>query len=230
MTPLERYQADLQRPDFFHDAAQANAVKHLQRLYDDLVAADHAKPGLFGKLLGRKSGGPVKGLYFWGGVGRGKTYLVDTFFESLPFEQKVRTHFHRFMKRVHEELKTLKGEKNPLTIIGKRFADEARVICFDEFFVSDITDAMILATLLEELFKNGVSWWRPPTSCRTACTRTACNAPVSCRRSPCSRNIPRSSTSIAASTIACARWSRPSCSTGRSANRSRRRWRAASRP
>ena len=156
MTPLERYQADLQRPDFFHDAAQANAVKHLQRLYDDLVAADHAKPGLFGKLLGRKSGGPVKGLYFWGGVGRGKTYLVDTFFESLPFEQKVRTHFHRFMKRVHEELKTLKGEKNPLTIIGKRFADEARVICFDEFFVSDITDAMILATLLEELFKNGV--------------------------------------------------------------------------
>ncbi len=118
---------------------------------------DHAKPGLFGKLLGRKSGGPVKGLYFWGGVGRGKTYLVDTFFESLPFEQKVRTHFHRFMKRVHEELKTLKGEKNPLTIIGKRFADEARVICFDEFFVSDITDAMILATLLEELFKNGVS-------------------------------------------------------------------------
>ncbi len=157
MTPLERYQADLQRPDFFHDAAQANAVKHLQRLYDDLVAADHAKPGLFGKLLGRKSGGPVKGLYFWGGVGRGKTYLVDTFFESLPFEQKVRTHFHRFMKRVHEELKTLKGEKNPLTIIGKRFADEARVICFDEFFVSDITDAMILATLLEELFKNGVS-------------------------------------------------------------------------
>ncbi|WP_134576582.1 AFG1/ZapE family ATPase, partial [Pseudomonas aeruginosa] len=128
MTPLERYQADLQRPDFFHDAAQANAVKHLQRLYDDLVAADHAKPGLFGKLLGRKSGGPVKGLYFWGGVGRGKTYLVDTFFESLPFEQKVRTHFHRFMKRVHEELKTLKGEKNPLTIIGKRFADEALVI------------------------------------------------------------------------------------------------------
>ena len=86
-------------------------MKHLQRLYDDLVAADHAKPGLFGKLLGRKSGGPVKGLYFWGGVGRGKTYLVDTFFESLPFEQKVRTHFHRFMKRVHEELKTLKGEE-----------------------------------------------------------------------------------------------------------------------
>ncbi|MGF0336365.1 cell division protein ZapE [Ectopseudomonas toyotomiensis] len=157
MTPLERYQADLKRPDFFHDAAQENAVRHLQRLYDDLIARDQSKSGLMGKLFGKKPQGPVKGLYFWGGVGRGKTYLVDTFFDALPFEQKMRTHFHRFMKRVHEEMKTLKGEKNPLTIIGKRFADEARVICFDEFFVSDITDAMILATLMEELFKNGVS-------------------------------------------------------------------------
>ena len=156
MTPLERYQADLKRPDFFHDAAQENAVRHLQRLYDELVAESKAS-GLLGKLFGKKRQGPIKGIYFWGGVGRGKTYLVDTFFDALPFEQKMRTHFHRFMKRVHEEMKTLKGEKNPLTIIGKRFADEARVICFDEFFVSDITDAMILATLLEELFKNGVS-------------------------------------------------------------------------
>ncbi|MBU1285240.1 MAG: cell division protein ZapE [Gammaproteobacteria bacterium] len=158
MTPLERYQADLKRPDFFHDAAQETAVRHLQRLYDDLVAQDgKGASGLFGKLFSKKPQGPVKGLYFWGGVGRGKTYLVDTFFDALPFEQKTRTHFHRFMKRVHEEMTTLKGEKNPLTIIGKRFADESRVICFDEFFVSDITDAMILATLLEELFKNGVS-------------------------------------------------------------------------
>lgn len=157
MTPLERYQADLKRPDFFHDAAQENAVRHLQRLYDELIARDQSKSGLMGRLFGKKPQGPVKGLYFWGGVGRGKTYLVDTFFDALPFEQKMRTHFHRFMKRVHEEMKTLKGEKNPLTIIGKRFADEARVICFDEFFVSDITDAMILATLMEELFKNGVS-------------------------------------------------------------------------
>ena len=153
MTPLERYQADLKRPDFFHDAAQENAVRHLQRLYDELVA-DSKASGLLGKLFGKKRQGPIKGIYFWGGVGRGKTYLVDTFFDALPFEQKMRTHFHRFMKRVHEEMRTLKGEKNPLTIIGKRFADEARVICFDEFFVSDITDAMILATLLDELFKN----------------------------------------------------------------------------
>ncbi len=156
MTPLQRYQQDLQRADFFRDAAQENAVRHLQRLYDDLVA-ESPSHGLFGRLMGKKTTKPIKGVYFWGGVGRGKTYLVDTFFDALPFEQKMRTHFHRFMKRVHEELRTLEGEKNPLVIVAQRFAKEARVICFDEFFVTDITDAMILAGLLEELFKNGVS-------------------------------------------------------------------------
>jgi cell division protein ZapE len=157
MTPLQRYQADLQRADFFHDASQEMAVRHLQRLYDELVAAPKNKPGFFSGLFAKKNLEPVKGLYFWGGVGRGKTYLVDTFFDALPFKEKTRTHFHRFMKRVHEELQSLSGEKNPLPLIAKRFAAETRVICFDEFFVSDITDAMILATLLEELFKNGVS-------------------------------------------------------------------------
>ncbi len=83
MTPLERYQIDLQRADFFRDAAQENAVRHLQRLYDDLVA-DTSSHGVFGRLFGKKTRQPIKGLYFWGGVGRGKTYLVDTFFESLP--------------------------------------------------------------------------------------------------------------------------------------------------
>ncbi len=151
MTPLEHYQQDLQRPDFFSDPAQARAVEALDALYQRLLV--RPRRGLFGR--GKRV--TERGLYMWGGVGRGKTYLVDTFFDALPFKQKMRTHFHRFMKRVHEEMKTLKGEKNPLTIIAKRFADEARVICFDEFFVSDITDAMILATLLDELFKNGVS-------------------------------------------------------------------------
>lgn len=238
MTPLERYQADLKRPDFFHDTAQENAVRHLQRLYDDLVgtgpqaAATGSKLGLFDRLLGKKSQTqqkePIKGLYFWGGVGRGKTYLVDTFYDALPFEQKMRTHFHRFMKRVHEEMKTLKGEKNPLTIIAKRFANEARVICFDEFFVSDITDAMILATLLEELFKNGVSLVATSNIVPDGSIRTACSVPVSCRRSPCSRRIRRSSTSTVASIIACAPWSRPSCTTGRWMLRRRRVWSAAS--
>ncbi|KZY74369.1 ATPase, partial [Oleiphilus sp. HI0068] len=89
--------------------------------------------------------------------GRGKTYLMDNFYESLPFEQKMRIHFHRFMQRVHQELTTLEGEKNPLHIVAKKLSDEARIICFDEFFVSDIGDAMILGGLMQELFANGVS-------------------------------------------------------------------------
>lgn len=161
MTPLERYQQDLKRDDFSYDPTQEMAVGHLQRLYDDLVAAERApKPGFMQRLGGRikrQKQEPIQGLYFWGGVGRGKTYLMDTFYDSLPFERKMRTHFHRFMQRVHQELKALDGTKNPLVEIGRKYADETRIICFDEFFVSDITDAMILGGLMQELFNNGVS-------------------------------------------------------------------------
>lgn len=161
-TPWEHYQADLQKEGFAHDAAQENAVKHLQRLYEDLVAAEEArqkKNGLM-KLVGKvskKKLEPEMGLYFWGGVGRGKTYLVDTFYNTLPFERKMRTHFHRFMQRVHNDLTELSGEKDPLKVVAKRIADEAVVICFDEFFVSDIGDAMILGSLMQELFARGVT-------------------------------------------------------------------------
>lgn len=161
-TPWELYQADLQKDGFAHDAAQENAVKHLQRLYDDLVAAEERrqkKNGLI-KLVGKvskKKVEPEMGLYFWGGVGRGKTYLVDTFYNTLPFERKMRTHFHRFMQRVHNDLTELSGEKDPLKTVAKRIADEAVVICFDEFFVSDIGDAMILGRLMQELFSRGVT-------------------------------------------------------------------------
>jgi cell division protein ZapE len=99
----------------------------------------------------------IPGLYFWGGVGRGKTFLMDLFFDSLPFEQKSRMHFHRFMRHVHHALTDLQGEADPLRKIALDFADKNRVLCFDEFFVSDITDAMILAGLLEVLFENGVT-------------------------------------------------------------------------
>lgn len=160
MTPWERYQQDLKRQDFLRDAAQEDAVRRLQSLYDKLVDAESQRDKLmvrFRRKLHRGFETPVKGLYFWGGVGRGKTYLMDTFFESLPFERKMRVHFHRFMQRVHRELRTLKGEKNPLDLVAKKFASEARVICFDEFFVSDIGDAMILATLLDGLFGRGVT-------------------------------------------------------------------------
>lgn len=163
LSPLQRYQQDLQRPDFRHDPAQAIAVDHLQTLYEELVAAwqtDLQQTGLRGfikRLTGNPAPVPIKGLYFWGGVGRGKTYLMDNFYESLPFPQKMRAHFHRFMRRVHAELKKLDGKKNPLTLVADTISQEARVICFDEFFVSDITDAMILGTLMEELFARGVT-------------------------------------------------------------------------
>ncbi|MDN3653532.1 cell division protein ZapE [Thalassotalea ponticola] len=163
LTPWQKYQQDLQADDFTHDPAQQNAVRHLQRLYDDLLPQPIAVSG-FKKVLSKwvrtlasPQPKPLKGLYFWGGVGRGKTYLVDTFYDCLPFEQKMRVHFHRFMHRVHSELGLLKGQTDPLKIIAKKFADETRIICFDEFFVSDITDAMLLGTLFEELFAHGVT-------------------------------------------------------------------------
>ncbi|MBY6187219.1 AFG1 family ATPase [Marinobacter hydrocarbonoclasticus] len=159
-TPLARYRADLTRDDFQYDAAQEQAVTHLQRLYDDLMARQSQAPGLgqrFMALLGRRSEpSPVQGLYFWGGVGRGKTYLVDTFFDGLPLERKMRIHFHRFMHRVHDELNALKGQADPLITVADILASEAEVICFDEFFVSDITDAMLLGGLFELLFARGV--------------------------------------------------------------------------
>ena len=163
MTPLERYQADLLRPGFSRDAAQEMAVRHLQQLFEQLIAAEAAVENtsllssLFASLRKEKKIEPVRGLYFWGGVGRGKTYLMDTFYDTLPFKRKMRAHFHRFMQRVHRELKALAGEKNPLQIIARKLADEARVICFDEFFVSDIADAMILSGLFESLFGHGVT-------------------------------------------------------------------------
>ncbi|CCK75270.1 MAG: AFG1 family ATPase [Oleispira antarctica] len=158
-TPIELYKKDLLRDDFSYDADQEKAVKHLQRLYDDLVAGyeKSKKSSSFRKAFSKKQKVPVQGLYFWGGVGRGKTYLVDTFYDALPFERKMRTHFHRFMQRVHNDLNALEGVKNPLTSIAEQISKEAVVICFDEFFVSDIGDAMILGGLMEELFARGVT-------------------------------------------------------------------------
>lgn len=157
-TPWQRYQQDLASAGFEHDPAQAEAVQHLQRLYEELAEA----PPTTGKLrhLARKlKGQPARsprGLYFWGGVGRGKTWLVDMFYDSLPFERKWRVHFHRFMQRVHGELAELGEGADPLPRIARKIAAEARVICFDEFFVQDITDAMLLGTLLDELFEQQV--------------------------------------------------------------------------
>lgn len=159
LSPKQRYQQDLQRPDFLEDEAQAHAVAMLQDLYERLVqrrAATQSFGARFKRLMGARQE-PEVGLYFWGGVGRGKTYLVDTFFDSLPFQEKMRVHFHRFMQRVHKELTELAGEKNPLELVADRVATEAQVICFDEFFVSDIADAMLLGGLMQALFARGVT-------------------------------------------------------------------------
>lgn len=166
--PYERYRLDLEREGFQHDPAQERAVLHLQKVYDQLMAQPEPAParksgGLFARLAGRNKSDmetgrpPVRGLYLWGGVGRGKTYLVDTFVDALPMEHKQRIHFHSFMRAVHAELKELKQQQDPLRIVARRFAEQARVICLDEFFVSDITDAMLLYGLLKELFAQGVT-------------------------------------------------------------------------
>lgn len=157
---LECYQADLRRPDFRHDAAQENAVRHLARVQEELVHRYEAarEANVLSRFrLARQARVPVQGLYMWGGVGRGKTYLMDLFFDSLPFRRKMRMHFHRFMQRVHRELKELQGTANPLHAVADLLHEEAVVICFDEFFVTDITDAMILGGLFEQLFARGVA-------------------------------------------------------------------------
>ncbi len=158
--PLERYQHDLRRPGFQQDEAQATAVRHLQRVRDELFDRYEEARGVrvLARLkLQKELRQPVQGLYLWGGVGRGKTYLMDIFFDSLPFRRKLRIHFHRFMQRVHKELNALKGTRNPLEVVADRLHEEAVVICFDEFFVTDITDAMLLGGLFDQLFRRGVT-------------------------------------------------------------------------
>lgn len=158
MTPIEKYQQDLTRDDFQYDAAQENAVKHLQRLYDDYCQQRLDAPSWWQRFfVNKKPNQPLQGLYFWGGVGRGKTYLVDTFYQSLPTKRKLRIHFHRFMHRVHQELKLFNGETDPLEKVADKFKQETDILCFDEFFVSDITDAMILGTLMQALFARGIT-------------------------------------------------------------------------
>ena len=159
MSPIARYKRDVAQGIMFEDSAQAEAIVHFQRLYDELLARENAESTRLGRLkrsFGRGAVASVKGLYIFGGVGRGKTYLMDMFFDSLPLERKMRTHFHRFMQRVHAELQRLKKQKNPLESVARVIAAEARVLCFDEFFVSDIGDAMILGGLLAHLLEEGV--------------------------------------------------------------------------
>jgi len=151
-TPSGLYAAGAAEGRWEDDPAQRAVLVELDRIHAELVAAE--KTRWWQRL---RSTPPVRGLYLWGSVGRGKTFLIDLFFTSLPFEAKLRLHFHRFMGRVHAELNRLKGHEDPLVAVAAHFAAQARVFCLDEFFVTDIGDAMILAHLLKHLFARGVT-------------------------------------------------------------------------
>jgi len=166
ISPLLCYQQTLSQGDFQPDDVQREAVTRLDTIWQQfrLQKPEQTPNSLrarFGKLLGKSRTPaheePVRGLYMWGGVGRGKTWLMDMFFQSLPGDRKLRLHFHRFMLRVHEELAELQGHSDPLEKVADSFKAETDILCFDEFFVSDITDAMLLGTLMKALFARGIS-------------------------------------------------------------------------
>lgn len=167
LSPTSRYLLALKEGSHQPDDVQQEAISRLDTIYHELQAKPAPTPqsgGLrakFGKLLGKREPAPetgsARGLYMWGGVGRGKTWLMDLFYQSLPGERKQRLHFHRFMLRVHEELIALQGHSDPLEILADRFKAETDVLCFDEFFVSDITDAMLLGGLMKALFARGIT-------------------------------------------------------------------------
>lgn len=147
-SPQMRYQKAFQQRDFVTDEKQHQAVELLDKLYWQLQAS---RPFL------KRRKEPVKGLYLWGDVGRGKTFLMDLFYESLPEKRKLRLHFHRFMARIHRDLNAESGNADPLKRIAKQLSNECDVLCFDEFFVSDIGDAMILGRLFKTLFEHGLT-------------------------------------------------------------------------
>jgi cell division protein ZapE len=159
-SPRGRYEADLGAGAIAADPAQRGAVDCMERLHRELGKGRRAGSGGFvERLFGRRRTRwePARGVYLWGKVGRGKTYIVDTFYDCLTFEEKRRIHFHSFMRRTHDALKGLRDQSDPLKRLGAAWAEEHRVLCLDEFHVGDITDAMLLANLLEALFDHGVT-------------------------------------------------------------------------
>jgi len=152
----EAWEQSLRREGHVRDEAQEEIAALLERLQRQLLAANKSSNG-FLALFRRKPHKAVRGLYIWGGVGRGKTFLMDLFFETLAIEAKKRIHFHRMMKDVQERLAALGEREDPLDQVAADIASDTRVLCFDEFFVSDIADAMILGRLLDSLFRRDVT-------------------------------------------------------------------------
>jgi len=151
----ELYEAELKQRGFQSDPAQLRAVDALERCEGEWADYKARRSNALTKLIRRP---PIpRGVYMYGGVGRGKSFLMDCFFQAVPLQRKTRLHFHEFMREVHRELQDLKGMADPLDELGARIARRFRLICFDEFHVADVTDAMILHRLLAALFANRVS-------------------------------------------------------------------------
>ena len=152
--PLHWYTKQKRNDGFRADPAQERAAIRLQQLFDELIEFKSYRGRPFMKAFGRRS--PPRGLFIHGSVGRGKSMLMDAFYSQLPYRRKRRVHFHAFIQNVHRELAELKQETDPLVHVAEKLARDVRVLCFDEFHVSDIGDAMILARLLETMFARGV--------------------------------------------------------------------------
>ncbi len=156
MSVEARYRRELVERGFTEDPAQLAAVAALERCVNEWASYRRKRSNPLKKLLGRPE--VPRGVYMYGGVGRGKSFLMECFFEEVPLKRKTRLHFHEFMREVHRQLMELSGTANPLDVLGERIARRHRLICFDEFHVADITDAMILYRLLKSLFEHGVGF------------------------------------------------------------------------
>lgn len=156
MNVREYYQQALLERGFESDHAQEAAVDRLQQAYDAWIGFKFKRSNRLKKIVNHPD--VPRGVYLWGGVGRGKSFLMDSFYLVVPVVRKTRLHFHEFMREIHRELDKQKDVEDPLLIVAKRIARKYRLICFDEFHVSDIADAMILYNLLQALFDLGVSF------------------------------------------------------------------------
>ncbi len=156
MTVKQIYEAELAIRGYTSDPAQLRAIEALERCALEWTAFKEKRSNALKKLINRPD--IPRGVYMFGGVGRGKSFLMDCFYNAVPLKRKTRLHFHEFMREVHRELALLQGTVNPLDELAKRMSKRFRLICFDEFHVADITDAMILHRLLTALFDNGVGF------------------------------------------------------------------------